>query len=467
MKQLNLNYYSNPLMLTPAEKEIIAEYKLSQNNIYEEVFPAVANPDNYEMSDLLNTPNPTCNSIQEVIQALAEVEENQTLSKNEQEQAIAQIYAHMSEEVRNNRDDMLTLTAYRPDAMLWAPHEMITASFLQEAIQYNPLTFHLADECVPSTASLIDTYRNVLFGEGPKQHPVLEDMGIHKEFVPLISPKCDMDKLCFADSYREAFKKVLLDQSGHTPYIDMDRQIVKTSPTIDFLVLCEQHMAQEALGTTLSGLELEDFMDDRISAYNEVRNQLEPLAVRNSLVRENLAEFGYQAIVFQNQYEPLNESQRIVSETSWMLEYQKYQHKVQMHDSQRLYDLNLQMEQDKQFVPGTKGNTYPQSYICEMREIHGRMPVDAMNAQMDVTAFWQDVGQAVVDARIRLKNNDYAPNSAWTRQNDRIFINEVKETIRANPQKMFIREQVNGRINQIKEQHQQNQSKEEIAHDRR
>lgn len=461
MKQLNLNYYSNPLMLTPAEKEIIAEYKLSQNNIYEDVFPAVANPDNYEMSTLLDAPNPTYNSIREVIQALAEVEENQTLSKDEQEHAAAQVYAHMSEEVHNNRDDMLALTAYRPDAMLWAPHEMINTSFLQEAIQYNPLAFHLADECVPSTSSLIDTYRDVLFGEGHKQHPVLEDMGIHKEFTPLISPKCDMDTLCFATHYRDAFKKVLLDQPGHTPYIDMDKHIVKTSPTIDFLVLCEQYMAQEALGTTLSGLELEDFMDDRISAYNEVRNQLEPLAVRNSLVRENLAEFGYQAIVFQNQYEPLNESQRVVPETSWMLEYQKYQHKVQMHDTQRLYDLNLQMEQDKQFAPGTQGNTYPQSYIYEMREIHGRMPVDAMNAQMDVAAFWQDVGQAVVDARLRIKNNDYPQNAAWTRQNDRVFINEVKETFKANPQKQFIRDNINQGIHQMKEQYQQNQQKEE------
>ena len=38
MKQLNLNRYSNPLMLTPWEKEIIAEYKLGQNDIYEEIF---------------------------------------------------------------------------------------------------------------------------------------------------------------------------------------------------------------------------------------------------------------------------------------------------------------------------------------------------------------------------------------------------------------------------------------------
>lgn len=208
-------------------------------------------------------------------------------------------------------------------------------------------------------------------------------------------------------------------------------------------------------------------MEDRIAAYNAVKSELPSLAVRNSVVRENLAEFGYHAIAFQKEYEPFRESQKIAPDTTWMAEYQKYQYQVQMHDSQRLYALNLYMQQDKQSTPGKDGNTYPQSYIYEMREIHNRMPIDAMNAQLDVAAFWQDVGQTVVDARIRLKNNDYDPNSAWTRQNDRVFINEVKETIRANPQKMFIREQINGRINQIKEQHQQNQSKEDITHDRR
>lgn len=455
MKQLILNHYSNPLMLTPVEKEIIAEHKLSQNSIYEEVFPVVVNPDDYKMSTLMAATDITYNSVQEVIQALAEAEREQSSSVEEQKLRIAQIYAHMPEEIRTNQDDMITLTAYRPDAILWAPYEMVTPSFIQEAVQYNPLAFHTGAECVPKMDAVINVYRDVLFGEGQKQHPVLKEMGIHKDFIPLVSPKCDMDQLCSSESYREAFKKVLLDQPGHAPYIDMDRQAVHTSPTINFLVLCEQHMAQETLGCSLSELELEDFMEDRISAYNSVRHQLEPLAIRNSVVRENLAEFGYHAIAFQKQYEPFRESQRVTPETAWMPEYQKYQYKVQMHDSQRLYALNLYMEQDKQSSPGENGNTYPQQYIYEIREMHNRMHIDEMSAQLDIAAFWQDVGRAVADARLRIKTNDYGPNTCWTRQDDRVFINEVKETVRANAQKQFIRDNVNRGLQQAKEQSQQ------------
>ncbi len=443
MKQLNLNRYSNPLMLTPAEKEIIAEYKLSQNKIYAEVFPLVSNPDDYERSSLMGATDVTYNSVQDVIHALAEIEQKQSLSPEEQKVQIAQVYANMSEEILHSREDMLTLAAYRPDAILWAPYEMVNPEFVKDAMKYNPLVFHVADDCIIKLDTTIDTYRDVLFGEGPKQHPVLEEMGIHKDFIPLVSPKCNLDKLCSPDAYREAFKKVLLDQPGHTPYIDMDRQIVKTSRVMDFLVLCEQFIAHDLVGGSMSDLVLEDFMDDRISAYNDVRRQLEPLAVRNSLVRENLAEFGYHAIAYQKQYEPFRESYRVVPETAWRPEYQLYEHKVQMHDSQRLYALNLYMEQEKVSAPGKDGNTYPQQYIYEIREIHNRMSLDEMNAQLNVAAFWQDVGRAVVDARVRLKNNYYPNDLLWSRQGDKVFINEIKEIIKNNSQKKFILSQIN------------------------
>lgn len=472
MKQLNLNRYSNPLMLTPVEKEIIAEYKLSQNDIYEEIFPPIANPDDYALSTLLLASDVTYNSVEDVIQALSQVEQNHSLSAEELKLQVAQIYAHMSDDIRTNRDDMMALTAYRPDAILWAPYEMVNHDFIREAIRYNPLVFHTAKECVPSMTPAIDTYRDVLFGEGPKVHPTLAEMGIQQKFVTLISPACDMDELCSSASYREAFKKVLLDQPGHTPYIDIDRQVVRTSPTMDFLVLCEQHTAQSVVGGPLSSLELEDYMDDRIAAYNAVKRELPNLAVRNSVVRENLAEFGYHAIAFQRKYEPFRESQKITPDTTWMAEYQKYQYKIQMHDSQRLYALNLYMQQDKQSPPGENGNTYPQSYIYEISELHGRMPLEAMNAQMNVAEFWQDVGRAVVDARIRRKENDYPSDLLWTKQSDRVFINEVKETIRDNVQKQFIRTQVNAGILQAQqEMHQshaqrQEDGSQEIAHQR-
>lgn len=230
MKQLNLNRYSNPLMLTPWEKEIIAEHKLSQNDIYEEIFPPIANPDDYSMSDLLLATDATYDSVADVIQALSQVEQNHALSAEEQKLQVAQIYAHMSDDTHTNRDDMMALTAYRPDAILWAPYEMVNHDFIREAIQYNPLVFHTANECVPSMTPAIDTYRDVLFGAGPKMHPTLAEMGIQQNFVKLISPVCNMDELCSSASYREAFKKVLLDQPGHTPRIDVDKQVVQTSP---------------------------------------------------------------------------------------------------------------------------------------------------------------------------------------------------------------------------------------------
>lgn len=443
MKQLNLNRYSNPLMLTPWEKEIIAEYKLSQNQIYEEVFPLVANPDNYEYSLLLEGTDSKYNSVQDVIRALVEIEQKQSLPPAEQKLQIAQVYANMSEAIVHNREDMLALAAYRPDAVLWAPYEMVNPEFIKEAMQYNPLVFHVADECITKLNTTIDAYRNVLFVEGTKQHPVLTDMGIHKDFVPLISPKCEMNKLYSSDGYIEAFKKVLLDQPGHTPYLDEDRQIVKTSPAIDFMVLCEHYIAHDILGGSMSDLEMEHFMDDRIYAYNAVRSQLEPLAVRNSLVRDNLAEFGYQAIVYQQQYELDHESHKVVPETAWRPEYQLYAHKVQMHDSQRLYALNLYMGYEKATPQGQNGNTYPQPYINEMRDIHNRQSLDEINAHLDAAAFWQDVGWAVVDARSRLNNNTYAEGCAWTRQKDGLFLGNVEEALGRNVHKAFIKDNVN------------------------
>ena len=439
----------NPLALSEYNTMSISDNYMYENSIFHDVYPPVAAPvsDSYSviyedfvkngsgmtledyMAKWEETQHQTANS---VIAEISQIERDEKLSPEEKLEKIQHSYLHMSQDLLDNRDEMIKLASYRADAMLWIGGNVMDSNFIKEVTQYNPGAYEMAPEMFKQRQDIIDVYRDTMFIVGPKQNPDVPERP-RTPFDSIVNQNCNENRLYSHKGYKEVFTNVLLHQNQHIPYFDSTDQQLHATPAVKYLAHCETERA--------------DFVYDDIKkqAYQENRETLKKLAVHDAVVRENTAMFCYR--------------HGIAPEPEWAKEFGQAKEQAQAALYAKLNDVANQIFTEK----GT-GN-YPQSLIYDVRELQDKMPLEALEQRFDVSSFWQDVGHAVVDARMRMKENNYSSNDVWTRQEDRVFVNEVKETVKYNAQKALVQENVNTGIAQAKEKFQEQQrQQDEYSH---
>ena len=142
--------YLNPIALNEYDAYDITEAHQYQNSIYDEVYPPIAEPSQYETMSVINAEHerlhPDMDIVEfinqwnatmhqdaaSVISEIKDIEANEKLSPFDKTVQIGCVYAHMSPELCGNREEMMALTAYRADAMLWASSDLMDINFVKE-----------------------------------------------------------------------------------------------------------------------------------------------------------------------------------------------------------------------------------------------------------------------------------------------------------------------------------------------
>lgn len=422
--------YLNPIAISEMDAYTITEAHQYENSIYDEVYPPIADPNQYDTMSIINaeyekhreqmgieefmdhwerTMHQTADS---VIAEIKGIEADDRLSPFDKTIQIAHIYAHMSPEMCANRDEMMALTAYRADAMLWANSNLMDINFVKEAIQYNPLAYDVASAMYTRRAEVIDVYRDALYGDGPKEHPATQDKH-HTPTEHMLSPRCSIYAMYAAYSYKEMFEKVLLNQRAHTPTIDPVDGSIHASQAVKFLATCESEHVTER------------HAEMRIAAYQENLETLRQQAVRDSVVRENLGGFCFH--------------HGLAPEPEWAREF------VQAQETE--------LQEMSHRITNGRTSSYPQDVLYEVCTLQNKLSTDI--AAQQFTQFWQDVGVAVTEARGRINANDYGAHSPFSRSGDMEFLSDIKEAIQYNAHSQLIKENVNAGIAQERDRQQE------------
>lgn len=327
---------------------------------------------------------------------------------------------NMSEDMRKNPKEMLGVISFRPDALLYADKSIQSADFLAKAIQYNPNTRKMFF----GMPGFDGVYHKTMFGENQRRHPVWDDITkwMKKEqsvWAPVrnIDPTYRMSAELATATYRSIFSKVLVDPVAH-------KFSLPTPETVRLsAVAAVRNLAWLKQNNPSCAQEFNQIEKDE---YAKARDQLKQLAQapENSILRNHLAEFCH-----KHDLQP---------EPEWSQEYQQATLTFQRAEPRSLVDIaidNIQTTKEQK--------TYPQDAMFAVKNAMSSMAWTQINKRMDIAEFWQDVGQAVTEARSRLKTNNYPQNKSFSPAKDKQFIQDVQDITVNAPQRQLIRAHIN------------------------
>lgn len=442
----------NPLTLSRYDIDMLVAQKWPEID-NEWTYPSVA-PDDFNAGDYaIRNPIPGANTMTEqeldiafmkqlyhdpmrVIKELEQVYNNPGLTPEEKKQQIADIYGNMSLDLIQDRDSMLLLAAYSPDAVHWAARDIVDRDFAKEAVKYNPLTLYTLPEAWPIHSAAVDAYRSAVFGNGYERHPGLQGIEVpfERNNNMLLSSNSLYD-ICDLTNYQKAVNNVLHHLDKRAIVIDEDRDSLFVTNPASFIALCEKVMSEEQMGNP----DKEERMQDiKLQAYENCLDDLRKMAVTNTVVREQLAEFCF--------------AYNLPPEPQWMSEYMKVQEADRAAAMHKLYELGHQLswEQDNA-RRGQQSSAYPQQFVQTVSDLQTKLSLDVVKQQINLSEFWQDVGVAMAEARARAKTNQYPANGQHSFESDRAFFVETRQLARTHQDRSFIKENIQLGINEERE----------------
>lgn len=309
---------------------------------------------------------------------------------------VASEYTRMSDELKRNPDEMLTLIAWRPDTILWADPSIFEQQpdFAIKAMQHNPLVYDMLPAEVQKEPAIVDIYRNVLYGNGFIQHPscaesledraraiVEKEYGIDKmsaverecvdyselqeeikdkmyslsapEINFRLNPACSTAAMFTKEGYEQVFGLVISDVESH--------QLAKTyygdytgSKSLQFLAMCESQLPPDVI------------RDAKISAYNNNLEVIKEQAANSDVARTYLAQFCH--------------THDLPAEPEWQSEYDLVQRGVNPFDLREL---------------GNIGNRIDTNSGFEMLIKMSNIPAEILEQQVDLQHFGQIFGAAI------------------------------------------------------------------------
>lgn len=460
----------NPLTLNPIDIDTIVAHKWPQlDNDYQ--YPSVA-PEQFDaieyfarlsLDDIealsedkidIAIKKSYYHTPMDVVKALEKVENDLTLTPDAKNKQISDIYNYMALEVVGNRDSMLLIASYRPDAVLWAPEWMVDREFAKEAIKYNPMTAYTMPQDLVSQPSVIEAYEKAVFGNGYERHPGLKDIEIPFENNNnlMVSPNA-LRAMCNLTDYQKAVRSVFAHLDKQAITIDGDRQLVTATSPASYIALCEKELPVVHFDDPANGPDyvIPDVIDRmnalKIQEYEKgvESQQLQKAALTNSVVRERLAEFCF--------------AYDLSPEPQWMSEYMKIQEADRAAAMHTLYELGHQLswEQDNA-RRGQQSSAYPQQFVQTVSDLQTKLSLDVVKQQINLPEFWQDVGVAMSEAHSRAKSNQYPENSQHSFESDRAFFVGTRQLARTHQDSAFIKENIQLGINE--------ERKRNISHER-
>lgn len=202
----------NVFLLTEDQRRVLAQGQSNQSYQRAEVVASLASPTNRE-------PYKTA---ADVVAALREIETKTPLG--ERAEATALVWGNLSNELRNNADEMLTLIDMYPGAIFEADKSLLTSEYLEQAIMKNPHVYDVLPQFLQASDPVINIYRESLLSQNDWPQHTLNNYGpgyYVQPFAP--NPDCPPEKLYSVEGYRDAFSKLLtyhnmsIYEGGHMP----------------------------------------------------------------------------------------------------------------------------------------------------------------------------------------------------------------------------------------------------------
>lgn len=304
----------NPLLMSQYQRSDLAAEMQLYNAEYQEHFPIIVAPEDAEhlnnVIDAHKQPEHTTamsviKDINDRIRFAEEIRESRDYDEDgyyhddddwryqkppappSDFRIIASEYMRMSDEMRKNPDEMLTLIAWRPDTILWVDPSIYEQrpDFAIQAMQRNPLVYEMLPQEVQQNPAIVDRYRDILYGNGFVQDPTcnfsveerarenvaamydLEYMSaasfeciymkkyeeaveeeMHRIPVPDVNfrknPSCTDELMFTKEGYEKIFGEVLMHPTAH-PIQDTYYNGYTGSKALQFIAVCETQLPHE------------------------------------------------------------------------------------------------------------------------------------------------------------------------------------------------------------------------------
>ena len=307
------NFTHNPLLMSRYQRTDLAAEILSYNAEYQKHFPIVVSPEdaeylNYIIDSKHKPPHETAMSVVEAIndrmRSAEEIRESRDYDDYDgyddydyggykkpeppsDSEIIESEYIRMSDEMRKNPDEMLTLIAWRPDTILWVDPSVYEQrpDFAIQAMQRNPLVYEMLPQEVQQNPAIVDKYRDILYGNGFVQDPTcdfnveerarenvaamydMEHMSavdlecldmeeveeavqeeMYRIAVPDVNfrknPSCTDELMFTKEGYEKIFGEVLMHPTAH-PIQDTYYDGYTGSKALQFIAVCERQLPHE------------------------------------------------------------------------------------------------------------------------------------------------------------------------------------------------------------------------------
>lgn len=298
----------NPLLMSQYQRSDLATEMRSYNAEYQEHFPIVVSPEDAEYLNYIIDPkhkkseHTTAMSVVEAINdrmhLAEEIRESHDYELNDYDdweyeepdtpsEIIESEYIRMSDEMRKNPDEMLTLIAWRPDTILWVDPSVYEQrpDFAIQAMRRNPLVYEMLPQEIQQNPAIVDKYRDILYGNGFVQDPtcnfsveerarenvaVMYDMehmsmvdlecldpreleeAVEEEMyriaVPDVNfrknPSCTDELMFTQEGYEKIFGNVLMNPTAH-PIQEVYYEGYTGSRALQFIAVCETQLPHE------------------------------------------------------------------------------------------------------------------------------------------------------------------------------------------------------------------------------